>query len=166
MSPDDYNWLRVGHVLGFVLWIGGLIAVLQLLRVHGAVEGAARDVLSRHERRMAIVMDLGATLAIVTGLVTALGGETNYFTTGAWLHIKLTIVALVIFATHGWARVKVKRFRKGDVTHVPRPTTYIVIAAAAAAILLGAHRDLLRKKAETPPPAAAPASGPAPGASR
>ena len=160
MSPDTYNWLRVGHVLGFVLWIGGLVAVLQLLRVHGAVEGAARDVLARHERRMAIVMDLGATLAIVTGLVTALGGTTNYFTTGAWLHIKLTVVALAIFGMHGWARVKVKRFRHGEVKHVPAATTYIVLAAAAAAILLGAHRDLLRKTADAPPPAAAPAPGP------
>jgi len=52
MDPDTYNWLRVGHVLGFVLWIGGMLALLQLLRVHGAVEGAARDVvtLPRGER--------------------------------------------------------------------------------------------------------------------
>jgi uncharacterized membrane protein len=148
MSQDAYNWLRVGHVIGFVLWIGGLVSVLQLLRVHGAVEGAARDVLGRHERRMAIVMDLGATLTMVCGFVTALGGTTNYFTTGAWLHIKLTLVAVFILGLHGWARVQVKRFRKGQVKHVHVATTYVALLAAAAIILLGAHRELLRKQAE------------------
>lgn len=148
MSQDAYNWLRVGHVIGFVFWIGGLLTVLQLLRVHGAVEGAARDVLARHERKMAIVMDLGATLTIVCGLVTSLGGTTNYFTTGAWLHIKLTIVALVILGLHGWARVQVKRFRKGRVRPLPRAPTYLVLVAAAAVILLGAHRTMLRKTAD------------------
>lgn len=122
-----------------------MVSVLQLLRVHGAVEGAARDVLSRHERKMAILMDLGATLTMICGFVTALGGTTNYFKTGAWLHIKLTIVALVILGMHGWTRVQVKRFRKGEVRPIPAAVTYIVLIAAAAVIVLGAHRELLRK---------------------
>jgi len=145
MSQDAYNWLRVGHVFGFVLWIGGMVSVLQLLRAHGAVEGAARDVLARHERKMAVAMDLGATLTMVCGFVTALGGSTNYFTTGAWLHIKLTIVAIAILGMHGWARVQVKRFRKGQVRPIPVAVTYIVLVAAAAVIVLGAHHTLLRK---------------------
>lgn len=145
MDPDTYNWLRVGHVLGFVLWIGGMITVLQLLRVHSHVEGAARDVLARHERKMALVMDLGATLAMATGFVTALAGTVNYFKTGAWLHIKLTIVALVVIGVHGWTRAQVGRFRKGQVRPVPAAIMWIVLAAAAAIILLGAHKGLLRK---------------------
>lgn len=145
MSPDEYNWLRVGHVIGFVLWIGGMVGLLQLLRVHSHVEGAARDVLTRHERKMALLMDLGATLTLVCGFVTALGGHTNYFTTGAWLHIKVTIVAVVLLGMHGYARVQVKRFRKGQVKPIPVAVTYVVLVAAAAVILLAAHRGLLRK---------------------
>lgn len=144
MDPDTYNWLRVGHVLGFVLWIGGLLALLQLLRIHGAVEGAARDVLARHERKVAVLMDLGATLTMVCGFVSALGGTINFFKTGAWLHIKLTLVAVVIVGVHGWARVKVRKFRNGEVTPVSPVLTYAVLAAAAAIILLGAHQGLLR----------------------
>ncbi len=147
MSPDTYNWLRVGHVIGFVLWIGGLMAVLQLLRVHGAVEGAARDVLARHERKVAVMMDFGATLTMVCGFITALGGTTNYFKTGAWLHIKLTLVAVVIIGMHGWARASVKRFRKGQVKPVSPVLMWVVMAAAAAIILLGAHHGLMRKAA-------------------
>jgi putative membrane protein len=145
MEPDTYNWLRVGHVLGFVLWIGGMMAVLQLLRAHGAVEGAARDVLARQERKMAVVMDVGATLTMVCGFVTALGGTTNYFKTGAWLHIKLTLVALVIIGVHGWTRAQVRRFRKGQVRPVSPVIMLVVLAAAAAIIMLGAHPGLLRK---------------------
>jgi uncharacterized membrane protein len=145
MDPDTYNWLRVGHVLGFVLWIGGMLAVLQLLRVHGAVEGAARDVLARHERKMAVVMDVGATLTMVCGFVTALGGSINYFKTGAWLHIKLTLVAVAIIGVHGWTRAQVRKFRKGQVRPVPVAVVWIVLAASAAIIMLGAHHGLLRK---------------------
>lgn len=145
MTPDEYNWLQVGHVLGFVLWIGGMIGLLQLLRVHGAVEGAARDVLARHERKMALLMDLGATLTLVCGFVMALGVTPTHFSRGGWLHIKLTIVAVVILGMHGWARVKVKRFRKGEVAHIPVAVTYVVLVAAAAVILLGAHQGILRK---------------------
>jgi putative membrane protein len=145
MEPDTYNWLRVGHVLGFVLWIGGMVALLQLLRVHGAVEGAARDVLARHERKVAVMMDVGATLTMVCGFVTALGGTVNYFKTGAWLHIKLTLVALVIIGVHGWSRAQVRKFRNGEVRPVSPAITWIVLAAAAGIILLGAHPGLLRK---------------------
>ncbi|HUQ07127.1 MAG TPA: CopD family protein [Kofleriaceae bacterium] len=145
MDPDTYNWLRVGHVIGFVLWIGAMVTVLQLLRVHGAVEGAARDVLARHERKMAVLMDIGATLTMVCGFVTALGGSVNYFKTGAWLHIKLTLVAVVIIGVHGWTRAQVRKFRKGQVRPVSAALMWIVLAAAAAIILLGAHHGLLRK---------------------
>ncbi|HVK75462.1 MAG TPA: CopD family protein [Kofleriaceae bacterium] len=150
MTPETYNWLRVGHILGFVLWVGGLVTVLQLLRVHGMVEGAARDVLGRAERKAAVLMDLGATLALVCGFWMAFGGTVNAFKTGGWLHIKLTIVLVGILAVHGFARVKVKKFRKGEVKPIPAALTYVVLVAAAAAITLGANRDLLRKNPEVP----------------
>src|SRR5262245_9214323 len=111
MSLETYSWLRVGHVFGFVCWIAGLITVLLLLRVHGVVEGPAREVLGRQERKAAVLMDGGATLAIICGLWLAFGGAVNAFKTGGWLHVKLTLVAIFLFGVHGWARVQIKRFR-------------------------------------------------------
>src|SRR5512141_2716561 len=102
MTLDMREWLTVGHVLGFVLWVGGLMTVLQLLRVHGAVEGAARDVLARHERKAAMLMDLGATLTLVAGLWRAFGDVPNAFKTGAWLHIKVALVVVVLLGLHGY----------------------------------------------------------------
>ena len=145
MSLETYNWLRVGHVIGFVGWIAGMVAVLSLLRVHAAVEGAAREALGRQERKTAIIMDLGATIAIVCGLWLAFGPAVNAFKTGGWLHVKLALVAIFLLGTHGWARVQIKRFRQGRVRHVPGWLLVLVLVAAAAVIALGANPTLLRK---------------------
>jgi putative membrane protein len=147
MDPETYNWLRVGHVFGFVCWIGGLVTVLLLLRVHGVVEGPAREVLGRQERKAAVLMDVGATIAIVCGLWMALGAPVNAFKTGAWLHVKLTLVAIFLFGMHGWARVQIRKFRDGKVRHVSSKLIVVVLLAVAAIIALGANPDLLRKGA-------------------
>ncbi len=144
MSIETYGWLRVGHVIGFVAWIAGLVTVLQLLRVHGMVEGPAREVLTRQQRKVGILMDGGATLAMVCGFWMAFGGPINAFKTGGWLHMKLTLVALVLLGIHGWARVKMKRFRQGQVQPVSQLITVVVLVAAAVIITLGAHPTLLR----------------------
>ena len=150
MSPETYSWLIVGHIVGFVTWIAGLVTTLTLLRIHAKVEGPARDVLARQEQKSAALMDAGATLAIVCGLWIAFGGTVNAFKTGAWLHIKLTLVAVVLIGAHGYARAMAKRFRRGDVRPVPRPLLYVVVIAAAVVALLGAKKDLLRKQPDVP----------------
>jgi len=145
MDPETINWLRVGHVIGFVLWIAGLVAVLELLRVHAAVEGAAREVVARHQRAVAMVMDAGATLTMAFGLWRAFGSVPNKFKTGAWLHIKVTLVVLVLLGVHGYARVKMRKFRSGEVGPIPGWLVYLVLAVAVVVITLGANPDLLRK---------------------
>lgn len=145
MSITASNWLPIGHIIGFVAWIAGMLATLYLLRVHAMVEGPARDVCARQEGRTAMIMDLGATLALVCGFWLAFGRTPSAFKTGGWLHVKLTIVALTLFAIHGFTRAQVKRFRTGNVKELPRVLPYVVMAAAAAVIILGKHPTLLRK---------------------
>lgn len=155
MSWSTYQWLLVGHILGFVAWIGGMIATLYLLRVHAIVEGPARDVCARQERRTALIMDLGATLAMANGFILAFGTTPTAFATGGWLHIKLTVVALTIFAIHGMTRAKVGKFRRGEIKPLPRALPYVVLVGAVVSIVLGAHKELLRKKGGGAPPPAA-----------
>ncbi|MBK9036930.1 MAG: CopD family protein [Myxococcales bacterium] len=142
---DSDIWLRIGHIVGFVLWISGMLSTLYLLRVHAMVEGPARDVVARQEGRTAMIMDLGATLAITCGFVTAFTRVPSSFKTGGWLHIKLTIIALTLFAIHGFTRAQVKRYRNGQIKPLPRALPYVVMAAATVVIILGAHPTLLRK---------------------
>jgi putative membrane protein len=137
-------WLAAAHVVGVILWVGGLTAVLSLLHVHPRVEEAGRKLLTQLERRLALVMDLGATIAIATGLYRALSRTPNEFGNGGWLHIKLTAVAICILSVHGIARVKIKKYREGDARPLP-PVVWILLAAGVlAATILGANKLLMR----------------------
>lgn len=149
MSFETYAWLHVGHVLGFVLWVAGLVAVIALLHAHTAADAASRTGLVTGARAMAMIMDLGATLAIALGLVMAFKGP-NYpntaFKSGAWLHIKLTVVVLGIIAPHGMVRAKLGKLHRGtQTTPLAGWVLPAVLAAAAVAIVLGANPTLLRK---------------------
>jgi len=157
MSFDTLIWVRIVHIVGFILWVGGLLSVLALLRAHAEITGAGRDALTRVERGMAGIMDLGATLAIATGFYQAFASPnfpTNAFSSGGWLHVKLTLVVLVPFALHGFARRKIRTFRGGNVTPIPGWMIPLVVVAVAGIVVMGAHPTLLRKKPAVAAPAA------------
>jgi len=137
-------WLSAAHVVGVILWVGGLTGVLALLHVHPRIEEAGRKLLTQLEKRLAMVMDLGATLAIATGLYVALSRTPTEFKNGGWLHIKLTAVVICILSVHGIARAKIKKYSQGDARPLP-PTVWILLAAGVlAAAILGANKLLLR----------------------
>ncbi|MCA9676121.1 MAG: CopD family protein [Kofleriaceae bacterium] len=144
MSPSTVAWLTTIHVVGVILWISSLTAVLALLSVHGKVDGVARESLGRMERALAMIMDLGATIAIGAGLWRALGVKPTEFGHGPWLHIKLTVVVLGVLSIHGLARVKIKRFREGRVRALPPILWVVFFAAVVVAAILGANTTLLR----------------------
>lgn len=144
MSLDTYNWVLIAHVFGFVTWVGGLLGCLALLHVHTRVEEGARPALSATERQTAMLMDLGATLAIGAGLLLAIKGPVNEFSHGSWLHVKLTAVVLGLLSSHGIVRAKIKKFSRGEIKALPRWMPSLVLAAAAIAIALGANQTLLR----------------------
>src|SRR5262245_1435748 len=144
MLPDPFlRWTLVAHVFGVVVWIGGLLTCMSLLHVHTRVEGAARDALSKTEKSVALLMDLGATLAIAAGLTLAI--KDHEFQNGAWLHVKLAAVVAGILSAHGIVRAKIKKFSRGELAPLPRWLFTVVLAASAIAVTLGANQYLLRK---------------------
>lgn len=145
MSPQVYLWLRVVHVVGFVLWIAGLWAGIWLLKAHAQVDAGSRPTLVASERKAGASMDAGATLAIVAGLVMAFGGPINAFKTGGWLHVKLTLIVVGILSVHGLVRVKMRKFRNGDLQPLPAWVVPVLLLAVAGVIALGANPMLLRK---------------------
>jgi len=149
MSLETYAWLHVGHVLGFTLWVAGLLAVASLLRAHEGADAASRPGLVGAARSMALIMDLGATLAIAIGLVMAIKGP-NYpntaFKTGGWLHVKLALVVVGLLAPHGIMRAKIGKLRRSTQTGALASWVIpVILVCAAAAIALGANPTLLRK---------------------
>ena len=93
------TWLAGGHIIGLILWLGGLITLARLMGVHSALESTdARKALCEFERKSYFMAVLpGFLLALVTGLALLVGkGMSNYFAPGsAWgltFHIKMTLV--------------------------------------------------------------------------
>src|SRR5262249_8092488 len=143
-SSDTYAWVLVGHVFGFVVWIGGLLACTSMLHVHTRVEEGARAALTKTEKSVAMLMDMGAAVTIACGLLLALDGPVNGCKHGMWLTVKLPAVVLGIMSAHGMVRAKVKKFSRGEIKPLPRWLPTLVLAGAAVAIALGANPSLLR----------------------
>jgi protoporphyrinogen IX oxidase len=109
-------WLLVLHVLGFTLWISGLLmASLVLLRHVGVADPQARSSLAGIEKLgLRALADPGATLAILAGILLV---TTNspYYLHARWLHIKFIFVLLLI-ALHVIVGTRSKAFSSGRIT--------------------------------------------------
>jgi putative membrane protein len=120
--------LLVGHILGFVLWVSGLLVTSMALTRHTReTESAAREALARLERIfMRGLADPGALLTIVVG-VSLISTNPHYFLRAPWLHIKLTFVLLLI-GLHGMVAVMNKRFATGRIVLQRGQARFMVIA--------------------------------------
>jgi uncharacterized membrane protein len=143
MSTSVYFWLLAAHVIGFILWIGGLFSTYWLLRIHAQSPKEVHEKLTLMERSLALVMDIAATLAIATGLVMALSRPefrpTTLFATphSGWFHVKLTLVVLGILPVHGIIRARIGKFGRGEVTGIPQWLwSLLLIAICGIAILV------------------------------
>ncbi|HEY4056950.1 MAG TPA: CopD family protein [Kofleriaceae bacterium] len=157
MSPSLYSWLLSGHIIGILLWVGSLFTVYWLLRFHTQAPKDASDKLTLMERSMALVMDLGATLAIGTGLGMAFstGGTrgthptTNLFAApgAAWFHIKLTLVVVCILSVHGMLRGRVAKFSRGETPTVPQwMWSLMLVGIVGIAIMVMRGPDIFAHK--------------------
>lgn len=138
MSPETLLWLRTGHFIGLFVWIGGMFAVYWMLRFHAHAPKDAHEKLVLAERSLALMMDLGAALAIGSGLALALGQTPTVFARpgGGWFHIKLTVVVLGVLPVHGMLRGRIKKFGGGKISPVPEWQWSVLLASITAIVLL------------------------------
>ena len=74
-----------------------------------------RDALAKLAKKAALFMDIGATFAIVFGLLMIFGIEGGTaLVKHPSMHIKLTLVGLGVLGCHGFLRVKLKRLTQGQ----------------------------------------------------
>jgi protoporphyrinogen IX oxidase len=132
-----YRWVAAVHVFGFVFWVGSMTWLMYLLRVHARAKDESRGTLTEVEKLTSVVMDAGATLAIVTGLLMAFGSTYKWFSTpgSGWLHSKLTIVVALI-VIHVVLRIKVRKFAQGTINPLPGFMFAVLAVLAFAAIAL------------------------------
>jgi protoporphyrinogen IX oxidase len=164
MSPDTAQWLRAGHFIGLFVWIGGMFTVYWMLRFHAHAPKEAHEKLVLSERALALVMDLGATLAIGSGIAMIFRTTPNLLgMPGAgWLHIKLTVVVLGMLSVHGMLRARIKKFSRGNVSEVPSWQWTVLLGSITAIVLLATQgpRWFAKKPSADRPAPTAPADTP------
>ena len=130
-------WLLALHVLGIVLWIGGLLAATGVLAQSAAADAAIRAAVAQPARKlMRLLADPGAALAIVAGGWLLSADAMGYFAQ-PWFQTKLVVVVGLI-GLHGATAVRAKRAATGgEIT--TRQVWGVFLAVLAAAIV---RRDL------------------------
>lgn len=96
-------WLSAFHIVGLILWLGGIVTLARLLGHHSGLESKeARQALIPFERKSYLMAVLpGFLLTLGTGLALFLGNGVGYYldpqgSWGATFHLKLTLVVVLI----------------------------------------------------------------------
>jgi putative membrane protein len=111
-----FQVFRAMHFVGFGMWLSGLFTTSYFMLFRNEEQdGGFRNRLAKMARGTAIVADIGATLAIIGGIYQA---QWEHVWKMHWLHVKLTIVLLVV-AYHVFLRMRVKKAAQGDPTPFP-----------------------------------------------
>lgn len=111
-------WLKALHIIFMVTWFAGLFYLPRLFIYH--VEASDQTSLDRFvimERRLFGIMTLGGLLMAVFGVaqIVLVPGYLSL----AWMHIKLTLVALLV-GYHVWCLGHMRALRDGRNTHSSR----------------------------------------------
>lgn len=117
-------WLLALHVLGFSLWMGGLLGAAVALAQSAA---AARKL-------MRALADPGAGLAMFAGLWMLSTDAAGYFAQ-AWFQTKM-VVAVGLIGLHGAIAVRTKRAAGSEAATGSAWGLFFAVLAAAAAMTL------------------------------
>jgi len=124
------TWLRILHIVGVMLWIGGALSVAL---VAAAAEGEAKRSLATVSRSVALkVATPGMILAWIGGLVMFALSLDGYLTQG-WMHGKITL-GLIVAALTGVLTGRLRKAAEGqDVS--PKSLRIFGLVIAVLAIL-------------------------------
>lgn len=97
MSYEALPYLVTVHLLGMVLWLGGLLQLSRVLVLHAKEDASVRPRLSYLEGRLDAGGAIpGAVLTIATGIAQILVMPSGTFATSRWLHWKLLLVIAIV----------------------------------------------------------------------
>jgi putative membrane protein len=93
-------WLKALHVIAMVTWFAGLFYLPRLYLYHAeALDAISTARFEIMERRLFIIMTIGATLTVIFGLAMLIAAPA--YLSMSWLRVKLSLV-LVLVAYHGY----------------------------------------------------------------
>lgn len=120
LSGSMYLWFKALHVAFMVTWFAGLFYLPRLFIYHtDATETADRERFTVMERRLFIIMTIGAVLTALFGLGLLLINQA--LLSQGWFHTKLLLlVGLVVY--HLRCLRWIRRLREG---HIPDNTRWL-----------------------------------------
>jgi putative membrane protein len=88
-------WLKAFHVVFLVTWFAGLFYLPRLFVYHvSAADAVSRERFVVMERRLFVMTTIGGGFTLLFGVLMVLMAPA--YMAQAWLHVKLTLVLLVI----------------------------------------------------------------------
>jgi putative membrane protein len=103
------GWLLGLHLIGVVLWMGGLLCFSRILGYHAKELPSARPRYTFLEGRLNWLVSVpGAVVTVGFGVWLAYQHGMQWFRVASWMHWKLTLVLLVV-AIHAYLTVRHRR---------------------------------------------------------
>lgn len=129
-------WTLVVHIFGLVFWVSGLLVSTVVLSRHTQETApAAREALAGLERIfLRGIADPGALLTLLAGFLLVSSNKA-YFLHARWLHIKLTLVAILI-VLHWMVGKRCKGFAAGRITLQRRQVNFLLAAIVLVFLLI------------------------------
>lgn len=141
---ESYLWIKAAHVIGFVVWVGGLVGLSVLVSSHRRINDASVADLVDLERGIALLVDIGALVAVVCGVALILKGRNMgdaWVMKQGWMHVKLTGV-LGIIGLHGYIRVQVGKAKRGDRSGMSPVVVGVLLALFVGVVIMGVARPI------------------------
>ncbi len=111
-------WFKAFHIIFVVTWFAGLFYLPRLYVYHSmATDAPSRERFQTMERKLFVMMTMGAALTLLFGLLT-LAQAPAYLQFG-WMHAKLTLVFLLL-CYHFWCYRLLIAFRNNTNRHSHR----------------------------------------------
>lgn len=129
-------WLKVLHLFFIVAWFAGLLYLPRLFVYHAeARDQVGRDRFCTMEKRLSIMMSIGAVGTILFGIWLLISYGGPWLANNGWMHAKLLLVLLLVLF-HGWCQMQVKKFRKGKPTCSARTYRFMNEAPTIGLLLI------------------------------
>jgi uncharacterized integral membrane protein (TIGR00701 family) len=124
------------HLLGVVLWTGGLLNLTRILGYHARESPSVRPRYSWLEGRLDFLVTVpGALLTIGTGVAQAWFDGAAYFRVATWLQIKLALVAAVALL-HLWVSRRHRKLARGPASAAMKRAPYAAIHGTLGLIVI------------------------------
>ncbi len=108
-------WLKAFHIIFMVTWFAGLFYLPRLFVYHAMTEEAAvREAYRVMERRLLVMMHIGAVLTGLFGVLLLV--QRPALLSSGWMQLKLLLV-LSLAGFHFWCMSLVDAFARDEVKH-------------------------------------------------